>query len=81
MSAPDALADLANDDKNKNGPSTWIVSLQNEKKTWIFAIYHGRPEGAALASLMNDILDRKAVSIGGYSTDGKSINIDLPSKN
>jgi hypothetical protein len=29
---------------------------------------------------MNDILDRKAVTIGGYGTSGKSINIDLPSE-
>lgn len=78
-STPDALMDLTSDDKNKGG--TWTVRLQNEKKTWIFAIYHGRPDGLALASLMNDILDRKAVSIGGYSTDGKTINIDLPGKN
>ncbi len=79
-SEPDAMAALLSDEKDKGKPARWIVSLQEEKKTWIFAVYGGRPSATVLAALMNDILDHKAKSIGGYSTDGKNITIDMPSK-
>jgi hypothetical protein len=79
MSGPDELMKALKVGKEgNNSQPQWFVSLQNGKQTWFFAIYAGRPPAEALASMMKAILDRKAKAIGGYSTDGKNITINMP---
>lgn len=81
MSDPDAVEALSSDAKPGDNAPRWLVSLQNGKKTWLFAVYSGRPPAASLGALMQSIIDRKAKALGGFSVDGKSVTIDMPGSN
>lgn len=60
--------------------SRWIATMSRDKSTAIYGYFDERPSAKVAASLMGRILDGKAVAIGSFSTDGKTINVNLPSR-
>ena len=59
-------------------PERWMATMEAGGKTSIYAYYDRRPSAETLAPLMARILDGKAQPIGGYSVDGKNLNITVP---
>ena len=66
--------------KGKNGKQRWTVTFANDSGNWTLAFYDGRPDGAALLKLGNDIRYHRAKALGGYSVKDKKITITVPDK-
>ena len=66
--------------KGKPGtPVRWMATLKDEDRTLIFAYFAGRPSADQAADLFGKILSGQQKYLGGYSAEGKKINIILPS--
>jgi hypothetical protein len=64
----------------KSAGAFWSATITDGKRTDIFAYYRGRPPETFTSDLLKAILAGKAKRIGGFSAEGKSINIIAPSQ-
>jgi hypothetical protein len=79
----DSMAALMDNLSKKNaaemkGPH-WSATLTTTKQVLIFGYFNDRPTPARLADLFDQVLSGKAKAVGGYSVNGKNINITVPS--
>jgi hypothetical protein len=84
LSAPDPDANQILSELNKAPKglaSRWSVTMQDGDKTSFFAYYEGRPDGAALARLMDTFADHGLQPLSSVSSSGKNITIAVPPKN
>jgi hypothetical protein len=74
----DTLGDIVAKETFGKTPGRWIATLQSGGKFDIFGYFQGRPSTAVAAPLFADILNGRAGSLGGYSANGKTINVVTP---
>jgi len=74
----DHLANLISAVNDGVGPTRWTASNEHDGKVTIFAYFNGRPSADAAADLFDDVVTGRTKAIGGYSVDGKKINIIMP---
>jgi len=75
---PDRLGDLVRLAKDKNAASRWTASIGNEGKVSFYGFFAGRPSADAAADLYGAVVSGTAKALGGYSIDGKNINLTMP---
>jgi hypothetical protein len=74
----DHLANLISAVNDAGGATRWTASNEHGGKVTIFGYFNGRPSADAAADLFDDVVTGRTKAIGGYSVDGKKINIIMP---
>lgn len=79
--APDTIGNLiAGELSGGKSRSRWIATLRQDNSTAIYGYFDDRPSAKVASALMERILTGKALALGSMSTDGKTINVNLPSR-
>ena len=76
----DEMANLVRKSAHTDAAPTWVATTNHGGKIAIYGYFQGRPGADAAIDLFNDVLEGKAKPIGGYSVDGKTINISVSPK-
>ena len=76
----DALANLIGQGKAKGAkpPERWTAATHDGPQTWIYGYFDGRPSPDTAAAFFADVLQGKTKAVGGYSTQGENITLNMP---
>jgi hypothetical protein len=58
----------------------WVATLTTHGQVLIFGYFNDRPSPDHVIELFDQVLSGKAKALGGYSVNGKNINITVPDK-